>query len=129
MLGLGGSGGRERQRDDFVPGQPGCGPAAGLGAAVPALPEPGLVGVLHHPAGEPVAQGVLVAFGEGVPPGVAELLHVLCAHFLGHHGSSGKTVKRKNKHANNDTKQDDFPETETTVSAPRPLIGQPYSDQ
>lgn len=78
---------REGQRGDSVPGQPGRGLTAGaVGAALTALPEPGLVGVLHHPPAQTVLQRVLVAFGKRLPLGVSELLHVLRPDFLGHHG-------------------------------------------
>lgn len=87
-LRLQGRRGWQGQRSDFVPGQPRCGPAAGVGAAVPALPEPGLVGMLHHPPGKTILQRVLVTFGKRLPSGVPELLHVLGTDFLGHHGSS-----------------------------------------
>lgn len=85
---------REGQGDDFVPAQPRRGPAAGLGAAVPALPEPGLVGMLHHPPAQAVLQRVLVTFGKRLPFGIPELLHVLRPDFLGHHGyCSGEEIK------------------------------------
>lgn len=77
----------EGQRGDLVAAHPRGGPAAGVRAAVPAFPEPGFVGVLHHPPRQAVLQGVLVALGESLPFWIPELFHVLCTDFLGHHGS------------------------------------------
>ena len=76
--------------------------------------------MLHHAPGQPVLHRVLVAFGERLPFGVAELLHVLSPDLLGHHvcgslssclsGKSGpkKHTRKKNAVKTMEQKHDEF---------------------